>query len=237
MEGGEVNQDHSQAKIIGIDTPKQHPKVLVVDDIGENCRLLEYMLTPMGFQVQIANNGQEALNIWSNWHPDLILMDLQMPVMDGYQAISSIRSQEKNTNCYTKIIAVTASIFDKESYLLTEIGGDDLVRKPFTESELLAKIRAHLQLNYIYEEIDAEAINTSYIVNTFDQDNMKASLQEMPVEWLQLVVNAANKGSDDELLILIEQIPDHLSELVQWLTNLTNEFQFSEIVRLISEIK
>src|SRR6185369_6877944 len=82
-------------------------RVLVADDIEDNRQLLAQLLAPVGFEIRLANNGAEAVREFEQWHPQLILMDFRMPVMDGHEAIRRIRAMADGAR--PKIIAVTAS--------------------------------------------------------------------------------------------------------------------------------
>ena len=114
-------------------------KILVVDDVSINRTLLKLMLKRHGLEVQEASNGEDALHILNNWSADMILMDLSMPVMDGIEAVKTIR--EKNGKSYSaaSIIAVTATQqYSREE--LINYGFDDLMQKPFKEHELLTRL-------------------------------------------------------------------------------------------------
>jgi CheY-like chemotaxis protein len=67
-------------------------QLLVVEDMETNQRLLVELLQPLGFDIRVAGDGQEAITLWKTWHPDVILMDMRMPVMDGFTATREIRS-------------------------------------------------------------------------------------------------------------------------------------------------
>jgi CheY-like chemotaxis protein len=106
--------------------------VLVAEDNVINQRIVSFQLKKMGFEVDIAGDGQEALDKYHGKKYDLIILDIQMPVMDGYQAAKAIREEEKVTSRHTPIIALTANAMkgDREMYL--EAGMDEYVSKPFT---------------------------------------------------------------------------------------------------------
>jgi two-component system sensor histidine kinase/response regulator len=126
-------------------------RILIVEDKESNRQLLVELLSNLGFQVQEATNGQEALYIWETWQPQLILMDMRMPVMDGYEATRQIKAQE--TDSYPTIIALTANVFEEERQKILSAGCDDVVRKPFQQEELLTKISQYLGVRYIYQEL------------------------------------------------------------------------------------
>src|SRR4029077_10672900 len=131
-------------------------RVLIADDIEDNRELLVQILGPVGFEIRLATNGEEAVKEFEEWRPHLILMDFRIPVMDGHEAIRRIRAGAGGKE--TKIIAVTASAMDENRQELLGIGADDFIGKPFQEVELFQKIHAHLGIEYLYaEELAAAA--------------------------------------------------------------------------------
>ena len=113
-------------------------KVLVVDDVLPNLTIAQKFLTKMGLQVDVAHNGQEAIEAVNKQSYDLVFMDCRMPVMDGYEATKLIRQQEKagNDNKHIPIIALTANATDEDKLLCKQAGMDDMVTKPFEQSDL-----------------------------------------------------------------------------------------------------
>ncbi|NET35959.1 MAG: response regulator, partial [Cyanothece sp. SIO1E1] len=115
VEASEV-QTKLHRRVIGLAPDQPDYRILVVEDRPENRQLLVQLLESVGFTVQEAKNGQEAIARWQTWHPHLIWMDMQMPVMDGYEATKQIRDVEPLPatalhHASTKIIALTASVF------------------------------------------------------------------------------------------------------------------------------
>ena len=98
-------------RVIGLAPGQPSYRILVVEDLEENRRLLVESLTSVGFEVREAQHGVEALSLWESWLPHLILMDLRMPIVDGYTAIKYIRKFPKSQE--TVIIALTASVLKK----------------------------------------------------------------------------------------------------------------------------
>ena len=114
--------------------------ILVVDDEVRLVSLVERYLTQEGYRVLSANDGQEALPIASREKPDLIILDIMMPKMDGYEFMQEHR-KERNT----PIILLTARVADEERVIGLELGADDYVTKPFRPRELVARVRAVLR--------------------------------------------------------------------------------------------
>ncbi|HEY9296680.1 MAG TPA: ATP-binding protein, partial [Phormidium sp.] len=212
-------------KIIGLAPNQPTYRILIVEDKLTNRLLLAKLLTSLGFAVQEAENGQQALAMWEAWEPHLIWMDMRMPIMNGYEATRQIKKHLKGQA--TVIIALTASAFEEERQVILSAGCDDFVRKPFQEQELVGKISQHLGVRYIYED---EAIKEAVI--PVKNDFLISSLKMMPIEWLENLYHAAAQGSDNLIGELIKQIPQDISALSSALSGLVENFQFEEIMQL-----
>ncbi len=125
-------------------------KLLVVDDKKENRALMLKLLAPLGFEVMEAGNGQEAVEILAHAPVDLILMDLVMPVMDGFEATRHIRSLPHCSR--TPVIALSASVFEHNRQESLSAGCDDFIAKPVRLEVLLEKLQMHLHLQWRYAE-------------------------------------------------------------------------------------
>jgi CheY-like chemotaxis protein len=194
-----------------------------VEDLAENRRLLVELLTNVGFAVQEARNGAEAVALWESWLPHLILMDLRMPVMDGYEATRRIQTDVKNQG--TVIIALTASVLRERQDAILEAGCQDFIGKPFQETIIFDKIAQHLGVEFIYEE-------TIPIEPFIGRKLTVEDLKVMPVEWLEKVYRAAY-GLDAEVLNqLIQEIPESQTSLAHSLSALVDNFDFDRIIEL-----
>ncbi|MCZ0901709.1 response regulator, partial [Microcoleus sp. HI-ES] len=114
-------QEKSPIKqVIGLESEQDTCRILIVEDVAENRQLLLKLLVPLGFEVREATNGQEAIALHSTWKPHLILMDMLMPVMDGYEATREIKKTLEGKE--TIIIALTASAFDEQRQIILSAG-------------------------------------------------------------------------------------------------------------------
>lgn len=138
-------------RIIGVTGTK--PKVLVVDDDPTSRQLLSDMLTPLGFDLREAGNGQEALTQAAAWRPDVILMDMRMPVMDGFEAIRRMRATEVLRSVV--ILAVSASVFEHNQQQCLDAGADDFLRKPCRFEHLADLLHRHLKVEWLYSQEDS----------------------------------------------------------------------------------
>jgi two-component system cell cycle response regulator DivK len=118
-------------------------RILVVEDQPDNRQIIRDMLAASDYQITEAENGQEALAAIAKQRPDLILMDIQLPIMDGYTATSRIKADP--TLRSIPVIAVTSYALSGEEKKARAAGCDDYVPKPFSPRQLLAKIRQFLQ--------------------------------------------------------------------------------------------
>jgi two-component system KDP operon response regulator KdpE len=117
-----------------------NPKILVVDDEPQMGRLLRTALQAREYDVQIADNGQSALDLAANWRPDVILLDLGLPVIDGLAVCRQIRGWSQ-----VPIIILTVRDAESEKVEALDLGADDYLTKPFGMDELLARIRVALR--------------------------------------------------------------------------------------------
>ena len=161
----------SRGKIVGIKGKKL--TVLIIDDRGENRILLIEVLESIGFAALEASNGREGLDMAATHEPDLIITDIAMPVMDGFELMAEIRSHP--TLKQTPMIVSSASVFETDQQKSFQAGADDFLPKPVQVEDLLKMLQKHLQLEWIYEEksrsiaqkdsrIADEAKNSSSIV-------------------------------------------------------------------------
>jgi two-component system cell cycle response regulator DivK len=117
-------------------------RVLVVEDQPDSRQIIRDMLAPTDYEITEAENGEEALAAITQQRPDLILMDVQMPIMDGYTATRRIKADAALRSM--PIIAVTSYALSDEEKKARAAGCDDYVSKPFSPRQLLAKIRQYL---------------------------------------------------------------------------------------------
>ena len=121
--------------------------ILVVDDDDLNRRLMHVLLTREGYRVQVAANGLEALEAVKQKRFDIVLMDLQMPEMDGIEASRQIRAWE-NEGSHTFIVALTASYLPEEGQILFEAGIDNYISKPFQIEHIQRLVRYGLPTSH-----------------------------------------------------------------------------------------
>jgi len=221
----EIEQRTNKRHVIALKSQKQRYRILVVDDRPINRLLVIKLLQPLGFELKEAANGKEAIEIWEEWNPHLIWMDMRMPVMDGYEATQYIKGTIKGNA--TAIIALTASVLEEEKAVILSAGCDDFIRKPFRESVIFEAMAKHLGVEYIYEE------ESQGDTVTHNQPLTVEELKIMPSSWIDQLYQASVDLDDDLILELIAQIPEQYNILIDKLTNLVDNFQLKKIRKLM----
>ena len=152
----DIKEGISKPRVIGLKPGQDIPRILVAEDTETNRTLLVEILKAVGLDVQEAVNGEQAVEMFHEWRPHLIWMDVRMPVMDGLEATRRIKETEAGKS--TPIAALTAHAMEEEKEVILAAGCDDFVRKPFLEQEIFETMRKHLGLKYEYEDKWEEAV-------------------------------------------------------------------------------
>lgn len=229
MQSSQVIPEKPHQRVIGLAPNQPEYRILVVDDRWENRQILLQLLRPIGFAVEEAKNGKVALEMWEKWQPHLIWMDMQMPIMNGYQATTNIRSHLQGQT--TTIIALTASTLETEKAGLLSAGCNDFVHKPFLEHIIFEKIAHYLGVIYIYENINSEITTTT----TPTRKLTAQSLLVMPREWLEELKLAASQLNNGQIALLLTQLPQDYSFVAKEIEDKVNNFDFDQIITLIQE--
>ncbi len=130
------------------------PVVLVVDDQPANIRLLDAVLSPRGYRVLTAASGEQALDVLRDERPHVVLLDIMMPGMDGYEVCRRIR--EHPATAYLPVVMITASD-TQEKLRAVEAGADDFITKPFDQAELLARVKSLVRVKRYHDTVERQA--------------------------------------------------------------------------------
>jgi len=152
-----VESGIEEEQLLSSDIKFCNQKVLIVDDIESNRLLLNEILTLYGLRVMEAVNGKEAINMAKSKNPDIILMDLRMPVMDGYEAIKILKNDSRLKNI--PVIVLTASAMKSTEEDIKKIKSDGYIRKPVRRHELISEIKKYLRFVTKYDEKSTDGRN------------------------------------------------------------------------------
>ncbi|MBF2007638.1 MAG: response regulator [Chlorogloeopsis fritschii C42_A2020_084] len=231
----EIVTNKFQHQIIGLAGTQGEYRILIVDDHQESRLFLVKLLSSIGYSIKEATNGAEAISVCESWQPHLILMDMQMPVMDGYEAIRRIRAKETEDTSRTRtiIIALTATAFKEERQKMLSANCDDFISKPFSLEVLLEKLSEYLGVKYTakFTNQNTEAI-ANQIQPTLTSTEVITQLLQFSPQWIAQLHHAAASCSDELILDLLKQIPQDKAQLVQIFSDLANNYQFEKIMEL-----
>ncbi|MEG3885846.1 ATP-binding protein [Microcoleus sp. herbarium19] len=213
-------------KIIGYSGSKK--QILIVDDRWENRSVIVNLLSPLGFAMVEAENGREALEKLSKLMPDLIITDLSMPVVDGWEMLSQVRRSENFKNI--PIIVSSASVYEIDRQQSLAAGGDDFLSKPVQAEELYVLLAKHLDLSWVYAE------TLTVLANSQEQAELEMVLP--PASELANLIEYARKGQ----MKGIEQELEKLSKsdakyqpFVNQLNQLVQEFNIQKIRQFLQQ--
>jgi signal transduction histidine kinase/ActR/RegA family two-component response regulator len=230
-EGESLPQLGDSRRVVGLEAGQRVFRILVVDDILENRLLLSQLLEAVGFEVRQAANGEEAVELWRSYQPDLIWMDLRMPVMDGLTATKWIREAEGRDGKRVKIVALSAGALEHERAGVTAYGCDDFLAKPFRESAVFEKLAEHLGVRFEYEEESTGGGGASGAgVLTAER------LGALPPELRSPLREALEIGDDEAASKLLVQIRSEDAPLADTLGEALSRFQVDELLSLLERI-
>ena len=172
-------------------------RILIVDDKPDNRLYLHHLLEPLGFGLREAENGREALAVVDEWRPDLILMDIVMPVMGGHEAIRRLRALSGGEAL--RIVALTASAFEEDREAVLASGADEFVHKPVVAEVLLETIRSLTGIEYDYVEEGASPSTGTPAVALLPEMR-----ERLPAELLDIMHKAAYHSDDGKLAAMAQ---------------------------------
>ncbi len=236
-------------------TKKQ--KILIVEDNQENMDLLVYFLKPQGYDIITVKDGLSAITKVEKEHPDIILLDIMLPKMDGYEVCERIKKNQETK--FIPVIMLTALKELQDKVRALEVGADDFLSKPFENIELLARVKSLLRLKEYHDELEAKNKeladkNTSLLgMDKFKEDlinlivhdmknplfviqgnlqMMSMSMQNLPIEILKKYTQRIERSSQ-QLLRMVVNLLD-ISRIEEGTIKLKNDK--ADINRIIEDI-
>ena len=219
------NPGQAKPKIVGLKA--SHPvQVLIIDDDPETCTILSSLLEPIGFSVVIARNGNSGLELARQYCPDLILTDLNMPALNGWEVTQLLRTQAQFSN--VAIVVISASVFESDRQKSLELGANAFLSKPLQVNELFQTLLTLLPLEWIYEK--SRSAEDSQSITTLTLSSSSQSLHLPPQDVLIQLHHSAKTGDIQSIEEILETLKDDsLTSFVTQLRQLTDDFQIRQI--------
>jgi len=239
-EGAEIGPARPERRVIALEPDQPRYRLLIADDRETSRLLLLNVLKLPGFELREAAHGKEALDIWREWKPHLIFMDMRMPVMDGYTATREIRKSKPVLNeaegfeiRNVPIIAVTASAFEEERDDVLAAGCDDVVPKPFTESQIFDMLTEYLGVRFVYDTPPQTEMKD--IPDQERDAQTVAALDALPADMVSDLEQAILNIDLDRAAAIIEQIRAQDARLADTLQQYVDDFEYERIITLIQD--
>lgn len=213
-------------------------KILMVDDRWENRSVILNLLQPLGFEIAEANDGREGLEKVVEFQPDLILADLVMPVMDGFELIRQLRKLPQSKD--VPIIASSASVFEAEQCESIAAGANEFLPKPISADSLLEMLQSFLHLEWIYEGEQTEGEQGKPNTDPASELAGGTSAEMIPpcADILVRLHSLVKKGDLDSILTeanAIEQLGEKYSPFTRELRQLAEGFQVKQLQSFIQK--
>ena len=224
----------SSQEIVGYQGSQK--KILVVDDRQENRAVIVSLLTPIGFEVRQASNGDEALQQAIKFQPDLIILDLVMPIMNGFELTRRLRQLPEFQQ--TILLASSASVSQFYQLQSLEVGCNDFLPKPIQVDNLLSKIQDYLGLSWIYKQSDNLANQPSEAEGNLVNSKQLNTIIPPPAKELNTFYDLAKKGLIDDLIKQgdkLKQIDTRYVPFAQEIQNLAQGFKIKKIREFIKQ--
>jgi len=214
----------SQTKILRLATEQCPPRILVTEDNLNNQLIVKQLLERIGCIVAIAGNGVEAIERFQSWQPELILMDMRMPVMDGYKATREVRAMPNGKTI--PILALTCSTIEEDQNQILEAGCNAILRKPIDAAKLYLLLGRLLNLKFEY------ATDTPDAPPSKQRTASSTTLSGLPSELRQALSDAAAILDLAEVQSLASQLSTTYPNEAELITCLLENFRFDELVKL-----
>ncbi len=213
-------------QIIRVRVGTRRHRMLVVDDNAENREVLLQLLSGLGFEMASAADGAEGVLEWKKFAPDLVWMDLRMPVMDGYESCKTIhRIASEAGQPKPKIIAITASSLEEGHTRAEQAGFAAVVGKPFRETDIYALIKQHLNIDFVYATREAPAANATPPA----QADLQVLLTDLAPQLRQPLLQAATLTDFDGVQSVTRQLAETNPALASKLNDLLENYRFDLI--------
>lgn len=197
---------------------KNKPIILIVDDVPKNIQVLGTLLNKIDCELAVAMNGQQALDTVKKIMPDLILLDIMMPVMDGLEVCERLKKDEKTKEI--PIIFLTAKIETDDIIKGFEMGAVDYVTKPFIGRELVARVKTHLDYKQIKDNLKEEVASKNKFFSIISHD-LRSSFGIVS-SFVKIIQENKNSLSDEEILEILNDIGNTTKTTLELLENLLN---------------
>ncbi len=236
----ETQSSATSTRIVGLEAGQPTYRILVADARPRDRQLLLELLAPVGFEVRVAFNAQEAVALWQAWQPHVLWIDPHMTFVDGETVVGHIRNLERDLERErdrppTIVLAWMPNNLAIGRDRLLALGCDDAICQPASDRAIFDKLALHLGVRYTYAPVgnpsaDCQAPSLTATLPDPPPTRLTASvLQAMPSEWIERLHKATVQADREAIEAAIAEIPHEQHALAQQLRQLVGEFDFRSI--------
>lgn len=224
---GAISPDGDDLLVARLAPEFGQPRVLVADDRDSNREILSVLLAQAGFVVEEASNGAEALSAFDRQTPDLVIMDMRMPEIDGCEATRQLRKRDRGGR--VPVLMVSASALDDYEKLARECGADGFLRKPLRDGALFQELTRLLGVKYLYHGVSAPA-DAAGAVDGLDP----AAVARIPPPLRASMRDALELGYVDNFLRMVLEVETVEPALARALRGFADAYEYSTVIRALS---
>ena len=210
--------------MIGLEPGQRRALILVVDDEADNRQLLRELLGAAGLEVADAPDGARSVELFSELQPDLVFMDVKMPVMDGVVATEKIRSSERGAS--VPIVLLSASVFDDQRASVLRTGATEFIAKPFREEAIWSALERHLGLRFQRRTHGPEP-------ETPHAELTREEVAKLGAETVATLRESIALGYVQRIPALLEGTPPAQAAVARELSKLARDLEIDRLLRLL----
>ncbi|MBU1057282.1 MAG: response regulator [Proteobacteria bacterium] len=214
-------------KVVALEPDQPRYRILVVDDNSTNRLQFINLLASFALDMKSAQNGKTALKLYTKWSAQLIFIDMQMSVREGFETIKKIRSADKNRQ--TKIVALNAGGLKSDEEAAMTAGCDSLIGKPFQKEDIYEAMERHLAVRWLYED-DRGTANQPTVVS---KDSWQKMILSLPIDLQERLEDAVSRADMATINSVIGLIRDHAPNLALKLEELADDYEYEAILSLM----
>ena len=205
-------------RVIGLQAGQPPRRIAIADSREDNRALIRRMLQPLGVEIREARNGRELLDLWAAWQPDIALLELVLPLLDGYEVMRRIRRDAQTPVC---LIALSAIPFEEQRQTAFAAGCDDFLRKPFHEHELFDALQRHAGLRYQYEE------------QSPPPERRAKAVAPIPSDLLQQMEQATRLADMTMLTSVLDEVACYDTDAADLWRRMAKKFEYGAIADMV----
>lgn len=225
-EESEMTSNSGHGQVVGLAPGQPDYRILIVEDKKENWLLLQRLLLDSGFQVEVAEEGVQGIEMFRTWRPHLIWMDIRLPRMGGVEAARQIRGLEGGRE--VKIVALSASALTHEREDVLSAGLDDFLHKPYRREEIFDCVARHLGVQYEYRQVQPERPSDA-------GPALRDGLMTLPGELRKELADAVIRLDSERIKRVIGRVAEHDRRLGEVLSRAAEQLAYTPIFKALDE--